>query len=186
MIGRALAHARRAVLAAVLGNAVGGCVVVVAVALGLGTAVERSALVYNVVKFSGAAYLVFLGVKAIRAGRTTRQVADSTQSVPTGVGRMVWDRILVGATNPKSIVFLTAVLPQFVDRHRGHVVGQMLVLGLIGTLLALLCDGLWGLTAPTTRDWFGRSPRRLALAERAGGTALIGLGLKVAVMDRAN
>ncbi|MFI9051966.1 hypothetical protein [Streptomyces sp. NPDC053427] len=61
-----------------------------------------------------------------------------------------------------------------------QVVGQMLLLGLTGTPPALSCDCAWGLTASATRDWFGRSPRRLALAERAGGVAMIGLGLKVA------
>lgn len=186
VIGRALAHGRRAALASVLGNAVGGYVLVIVVALGLGTVVEHSVLVYTVIKLGGAAYLVFLGVKAIRAGRTVRLVTSSTHSVPKRAGRTVWEGTIVGATNPKSIVFLTAVLPQFVDRDRGHVVGQMLLLGLTGTLLALSCDSVWGLTASATRNWFGRSPRRLALADRAGGLAMIGLGLKVAAMDRTN
>ena len=89
-------------------------------------------------------------------------------------------------TNPKSIVFLTAVLPQFVDRGAGHVVGQMLLIGLAGALLQLTSDSVWGLTASAARTWFGRSPRRMSLMSGAGGTAMIGLGVTVAVTGRTD
>lgn len=88
-------------------------------------------------------------------------------------------------TNPKSVVFLTAVLPQFVDREAGHATAQMLVLGLAGALLQLLSNGVRGLTAATARDWLGRSPRRTAAIGGTGGLAMIGLGASVAFTGRA-
>ncbi|MDT0470189.1 LysE family translocator [Streptomyces gibsoniae] len=185
VVGRALAHGRRAAVGSVIGNAIGGYALVVVVALGLGTVVERSAPVYSVIKLGGAAYLIFLGVKAVRARPVAPKVTCGVQVTAKALWHTVWEGTIVGATNPKSIVFLTAVLPQFVDRDSGHVIGQMLLLGLVGTLLALSCDCVWGLTASATRDWFGRSPRRLAFADRAGGAAMIVLGLKLA-LDRTN
>ncbi|MGA4970660.1 lysine transporter LysE [Streptomyces pseudogriseolus] len=88
-------------------------------------------------------------------------------------------------TNPESVVFLTAVLPQFVDRGAGHATARMLVLGLAGALLQLLSDGVRGLTAATARDWPGRSPRRAAVIGGTGGLAMIGLGASVAFTVRA-
>jgi threonine/homoserine/homoserine lactone efflux protein len=87
-------------------------------------------------------------------------------------------------SNPKTVVFLVAVLPQFVDRPRGHVPLQMVLLGLIFVLIALLSDSGWCLAASAARTWFGRSPRRLALVGGAGGLAMMGLGLGVAITGR--
>jgi threonine/homoserine/homoserine lactone efflux protein len=86
--------------------------------------------------------------------------------------------------NPKTMVFFAAVLPQFVDRGSGHVVAQMLLLGLVFNVLALACDSVWGLAAATARDWFARSPRRLSLVGGAGGLTMMGLGVTVAVTGR--
>ncbi|GIH14921.1 hypothetical protein Raf01_30930 [Rugosimonospora africana] len=92
----------------------------------------------------------------------------------------------MGVTNPKSIVFLMAVLPQFVDQSAGHVVVQMLLFGLAGALLQLASDSVWGLTASAARAWFGRSPRRMSLVRGTGGMAMIGLGVTVAVTGQAH
>jgi threonine/homoserine/homoserine lactone efflux protein len=181
VVGRALAHGRRAALSSALGNALGGYVLVIAVALGLGTAVAQSALVFNAVKLAGAAYLVFLGVQALRAPSP-----ELTGAQPVPGRRRVREGVLVGVSNPKSVVFLMAVLPHFVDREAGHVVVQMLVLGLAGALLQLASDSTWGLTASAARTWFGRSPRRITHLTRAGGATMIGLGVTVAVTGRAD
>ncbi|MDG4859564.1 LysE family translocator [Streptomyces sp. T-3] len=186
VVGRALAYGRRAALASVLGNALGGYVLVVAVALGVGAVVERSVLLFTVIKLAGAAYLVFLGVKAIRAGWASRSESPIPAPAPAVGGRSVWAGFTVGVSNPKSIVFLTAVLPQFVDRDAGHVVAQMLLLGLAGAVLALVSDGIWGPAASAARTWLGRSPRRMAAMGGTGGLAMIGLGATVAVSGRAD
>ncbi len=90
----------------------------------------------------------------------------------------------MGVTNPKTLVFFAAVLPQFVDRDQGRVAAQMLLLGLVFNVIAVACDSLWGLLAATARDWFATSPRRLSLVGGTGGLAMIGLGVTVAVTGR--
>jgi threonine/homoserine/homoserine lactone efflux protein len=84
------------------------------------------------------------------------------------------------------MVFFAAVLPQFVDREAGAVHVQMLVLGLVFTVIALLCDSLWALTASAARAWFASSPRRMAAVGGTGGLAMIGLGVAVAATGRAD
>jgi len=183
VIGRALAQGRRAALTTVVGNTLGAYVLIVAVALGVGSIVERSVLVFTVLKLAGAAYLVYLGVKAWRQ-RGSLQAAFSADKAAQGGLRTLWEGFAVGVANPKTIVFFAAVLPQFVDRAQGHVVVQMLLLGLVFNIIAVASDSLWGLIAATGRDWFARSPQRLSLVGGVGGLAMIGLGVTVAATGR--
>lgn len=191
VIGRALAHGRRTAVATALGNMLGSYVLVVAVAFGVGSLVERSAAVFMAVKLAGAAYLVFLGVQAFRHRKEMRAQSMGTASSgeecadPRTV-RTVHDGALVGVTNPKGIVFFAAVLPQFVDHSAGHLPAQMLLLGLAPIGIGLVTDTLWGLTASAARTWFARSERRLSLIGGAGGVTMIGLGVTVAATGRAD
>jgi threonine/homoserine/homoserine lactone efflux protein len=182
-VGRALAHGRRAAISSVAGNAIGSYVLVVAVALGIGAVVASSAVAFTVLKLAGGAYLVYLGV------RTWRQRASLPDAVADGGPargglRTLREGFVVGVTNPKTIVFFAAVLPQFVDPAQGHVVGQMMLLGLVFNAIALASDSVWGMGASATRDWFARSPRRLAAVGRIGGLSMIGLGVTVAMTGR--
>lgn len=183
VVGRALAQGRRAALTTVVGNTLGAYLLVVAVAVGIGSLVERSVLVFTVLKLAGAAYLVFLGVKAWRARASLRAVFAGEAEAHSGL-RTFWEGLAVGVTNPKTIVFFAAVLPQFVDREAGHVTLQMLLLGVVFNAIALASDSVWGLAASTARDWFARSPRRLSMVGGAGGLTMIGLGVTVAVTGR--
>ena len=179
VIGRALAHGRRTALASVVGNAIGAYVLVVLVSVGAGTLVERSATLFFALRLAGAAYLVYLGVQAWRHRRSMRAVLDRA-APDRGRRRAIWDGFVVGVTNPKTIVFFGAVLPQFIDRGAGNAPAQMLVLGLIFVVIALVSDSIWGLVASTARSWFARSPRRLEAVGGVGGLALVGLGITVA------
>ena len=183
VIGRALAHGRRAALTTVVGNTLGAYVLVAAVAFGIGPIVERSVIVFTALKLAGAVYLIYLGVKAFRErdSLSTALTADSPARNPL---RTLWDGFAVGVSNPKTIVFFAAVLPQFVDPIRGHIVVQMLTLGMIFNVIALVSDSLWGIVASQARDWFGRSPQRLSLVGGVGGLTMIGLGVTVAVTGR--
>jgi len=183
VIGRALAQGRRAALASVVGNMLGANLLVAAVAFGVGALVERSATAFTALKLAGAAYLVYLGVKAWRQRGAQAPVAVDGGTT-RGSLRTVWEGFGVGVANPKTIVFFAAVLPQFVDPAQGHVVGQMLLLGLIFTGIALASDSVWGLSASAARNWFARSPRRLATVGRVGGLSMIGLGVSVALTGR--
>ena len=179
-VGRALAYGRRTALATVAGNAAGLEVVAVCVALGIGTLAGRSALVFTAVKLAGAGYLIWLGIRAMRQRRSLAS-AFATAPAPRRQRKAALEGFVVGVTNPKAVILFAAILPQFVNRPAGHVPVQMLQLSLVASAIALASDSAWSLLASTVRAWFARSPRRLELVGGAGGLAMIGLGLSVAV-----
>jgi threonine/homoserine/homoserine lactone efflux protein len=182
-IGRALAYGRSIALATVVGNTLGLVTIVALVALGLGVVVQESIVVFTVLKLAGAAYLVWLGVEAVRR-RKEFLTGDGAELIGTP---MTWTRAVrqgyvVGASNPKGFMMLAAVLPQFVDRGEGHVQLQMLILGLLATTIGLLSDSVWALIASQLRLWFNRSPRRGEAMGTVGGVSMIGLGVGLAVI----
>lgn len=179
-ISRALVLGRRGALATVVGNGLGACTQAVAVALGLGTLVERSVVAFTIVKFAGAAYLGYLGVQAIRHRRSLAGALARTAPV-VRTRRAAREGFVVGLTNPKVMVFFAAVLPQFVDPSGAHPAVQMVVLGAIFMVMAMVCDSCWALGAGAARTWFARSPRRLSQFGAVGGLAMIGLGARLAV-----
>jgi threonine/homoserine/homoserine lactone efflux protein len=183
VISRGVVLGRRAALATVLGNAAGLYLQVVAVALGLGVVIERSATAYTAIKLLGAGYLVWLGVRTFRARRSLAVSLDASVSAKSD-RRILRDGFVVGVTNPKSAVFFAAILPGFTEPSAGHVPLQMLVLGLIFVLIALVCDSVWGLAAGTARERLVSSPRRLEAIGGAGGVVLVGLGVGLAVTGR--
>ncbi|MGV9452772.1 LysE family translocator [Streptomyces sp. NPDC003635] len=186
VVGRALAQGRRAALMTVAGNTAGAYVLVLAVAFGVGSVVERSVLVFTALKLAGAAYLVYLGIRAWRERGALRNAFadDVSQAAAQGGLRTFWEGFAVGVSNPKTIVFFAAVLPQFVDPGVGHTAAQMLLLGMVFNVIALASDSVWGLAAATARGWFARSPRRLSAVGGVGGISMIGLGVTVAVTGR--
>lgn len=179
VIGRSLALGRRGGLLSVAGNAAGMVPQIVAVALGVGAIVAQSIVAFTVIKFAGAAYLIFLGIQAIR--HRNRHATVEVSTAPRSAWRLLGEGFLVGLTNPKSIVFFVAVLPQFVDYSAGSIPLQLAELGLVFVVLALLMDSVWALAAGTARAWFARSPKRLSRLGAAGGVMMIGLGGVVAL-----
>lgn len=174
-IGRSLALGRIGGLLSVLGNALGVLPLVVAVALGVGALVAESVVVFTVIKFVGALYLVYLGIQAIRHRADAAEAATGTLA-PRSHWRQIGEGFLVGVTNPKTIAFMVAVLPQFVDYSAGFVPMQLAELGVIFVVLALCCDSIWALAAGSARDWFARSPKRISRLSATGGVMMIGLG----------
>jgi threonine/homoserine/homoserine lactone efflux protein len=166
-----------------VGGQIGVYAQVAAVAFGIGALVERSVTLFTAIKLAGAGYLVYLGVQGIRHRRSLRN-ALNTAAQPKGIGRILRDGIVVGLSNPKSIVFFAAVLPQFADPRAGHVPAQMLLLGAVFMVIAVLCDSTWALAAGTVRAWFAASPRRLELVGGAGGLVMIGIGASLALTGR--
>jgi threonine/homoserine/homoserine lactone efflux protein len=183
VISRSLMLGRAAGVATAAGGQIGIYVQVAAVAFGVGALVQRSVAVFTVIKLAGAAYLVYLGVQGIRNRRRLSTALESAAQRKS-VRRIVYDGILVGASNPKAIIFFLAVLPQFVDRPAGHVPEQMLLLGGIFLAIAVLCDSSWALAAGTARSWLVRSPRRLELVGGTGGLVMIGIGASLALTGR--
>ncbi len=182
VIGRALAYGRGVALASVAGNSLGLLTIVVLVAFGLGVIVQESMVVFAALKLAGAAYLVYLGVEAVR-----HRKEFLTQDADDGTGRaMTWRRAVrqgyvVGVSNPKAYLILAAVLPQFVDRGAGHVQVQLLLLGLLAFAIGMVSDSTWAIIASQLRSWFIRSPRRGETMGAVGGFSMIGLGVGLAV-----
>ncbi len=183
VIGRALAYGRRTALSTVCGNAAGNYVVAICVAIGIGAIVQRSATIFTVLKLVGALYLIWLGVAAIRRRRELLS-AFGAAAGPRPDRSAVREGFLVGVTNPKALILFGAVLPQFVDRAGGHAQVQMLLLALVSIAIGLCSDSMWAVTASAVRNWFARSPRRLEFVGGAGGLAMIGVGLTIALTGR--
>ena len=183
VVGRALAHGRRTALATALGHAAGNYVVAAGVAVGLGTVLQRSVQAFVIVKVAGALYLIWLGIHAIRHRKS---LADSmTDSSEPQVGwRAARDGAVVGITNPKAYILFGAILPQFVNRAAGDVPEQMLLLAAVSVVIGAISDCCWGFVASAARTWFASSPRRFELVGGAGGLAMIGVGVTVAITGR--
>jgi threonine/homoserine/homoserine lactone efflux protein len=183
VISRSVMLGRAAGVGSAVGGQIGVYVQVAAVAFGVGALVERSVAIFTVIKLAGAAYLVWLGVQAVRHRRSLGAALSAAAERKTLV-RILRDGFVVGVSNPKAIVFFAAVLPQFVDRSAGHVPVQMLGLGMVFVAIAVLSDSTWALAAGTARAWIARSPRRLELIGGAGGLVMIGIGASLAFTGR--
>ena len=176
-IARAIAWGRASAVATVAGNAVGMFLVSVLVALGLGPLLQRSHLFYNGVQWAGGIYLVYLGYSAIKASKVDAAGMQKTEEIKPSLIRSAQNGFWVGALNPKSIVFFAAILPAFVDQEKDTVTQQLLILGLIFSVIAFISDGTYGLLAGTARQWLASDVNRLILMRRIGGVVMIGLGL---------
>lgn len=185
LVSRALASGQRAALLSVLGNALGEYLQVLAVAFGIGTLVEDSVFAFTALKLVGGAYLVYLGLRTFLKRRSLA-AAIGTVAAPRSGRRAFAEALAVGATNPKTIIFLAAMLPQFVSRDAGSVPPQIMLLGAIFAGIAVLSDGVWVLLAARFRMWFGRSPGRLELIGGTGGLAIAAVGAGLLVAGRRN
>jgi len=175
VIGRSLSLGRTGGFLSVLGNALGMLPAIALVSLGVGSVVAESVVLFTVIKLVGAAYLIYLGVQAVRHRNDHTRTAATTKGRPS-VFQLLREGFFVGITNPKTIVFFVAVLPQFVRYENGAIPLQMALLGLIFFTIALASDGVWALTAGTARAWFARNPKRLGQLGAGGGVMMIGLG----------
>jgi threonine/homoserine/homoserine lactone efflux protein len=186
VVSRGLALGRRAALATVAGNGCGFALQLVLVSVGLGAVIARSDTVFVTLKLLGAAYLVFLGVRKIRDRKALAGLLGVGELAPRRLRTTIREGFVVGATNPKGIIIFTAILPQFIDRASGHTTPQLLTLGAICIVIALLSDGLWAIGSGSARHWLGSSSHRLERLSATGGVMLIGLGVGLAVTGRRN
>jgi threonine/homoserine/homoserine lactone efflux protein len=182
VISRGVTLGRRAAVLTVVGNSTGVLVQVLLVAAGIGSIVERSVVAYEVLRLLGAAYIVFLGVQAIRHRRALSTVLDVTTT--RSPRHIVREGFVVGITNPKNIVFFTAVLPQFIEPDGVAAPVQMVVLGALFVTVATVSDSLYGIVAGTARTWLSGAPHRLERLGGAGGLMMLGLGTKLAITGR--
>lgn len=176
-IARAIAWGRVAAIATVVGNAFGMFLVSVLVAFGLGPLLQSSKLFYHGIQWAGGAYLIYLGYAAIAASKVDAQGMQNTEGGKPSFFTSLKNGFWVGVLNPKSIVFFAAILPQFVDQGKNNVTAQLLLLGTIFALIAMISDGSYGLLAGTVRSWLAGEVKRLIFMRRFGGVVMIGLGI---------
>ena len=179
VIARAIAWGRKVAVFTVAGNVTGSFVLSVFVALGLGPILQRSDLAYTAVQWGGGLYLIYLGIDAIKHRKIHAADMTNQGDVAPRALRSMRDGFWVGALNPKAIVFYAAVLPQFIDRDKGHITAQLILLGAIFSALAFISDGSWGLLAGTARAWLAKDASRLVKLRATGGIIMCLLGLSV-------
>ena len=135
------------------------------------------------IKFGGAIYLVAMGAKTLR--NRALSAMNGAPAEPRGRRKELRQGFMVGATNPKTIVFFAAALPQFVDRDRGYVVLQMLVLLFVYGIISWFSDTSWGVAGGSIRSWTASSPRRIERLIGSGGLCIIGVGAWLALSHGA-
>jgi threonine/homoserine/homoserine lactone efflux protein len=177
IVAQSISRGRLAGIVSMLGIQVGGLVHVAAAAAGLSALLVRSAVAFNAVKYAGAAYLIFLGLRRILG----KEEAENPDSPPErSLRRLFAQGVVINVLNPKTALFFFSFLPQFVDVDAGSVALQIATLGLIFIALATISDGLYAVAAGSAAGWLrGRSG--FARGERyATGSVLVGLGLLTA------
>lgn len=178
IVARSLEQGRRAGLVSMLGVHAGTLVHVAAAAAGVSALLAASATAFGIVKYVGAAYLVYLGVRRML---DRRPVLATEHRGARHLRRAFVDGVVVNVLNPKTALFFLAFLPQFVDVSRGAVGAQILALGAVFVMLGLVTDGGYALTAGTAAQWLRDRPRFLAGERWVSGGMYIGLGLAAAV-----
>jgi threonine/homoserine/homoserine lactone efflux protein len=173
-IGRALTVGRREALLSVVGNGLGLVLQVLVVAAGLGAILAASTAAYTAVKMVGAAYVIWLGIQAVRRRSDARAALASAG--PAASGHALRIGFVVGMTNPKTVLFFLAFLPQFTNATAGHTGLQVALLGIVFGVLAISSDSIWALVAGKAREWLARKPQRLDRLGAGGGIMMIGLG----------
>ena len=170
---------RRAGLASVAGITTGTVVHVTLATVGLSSLVLASKVAFDTVRYVGAAYLIFLGVRRL----LSRRAAEDFESRPARTRRVLYTQgMIVNLLNPKTIVFIFAFIPQFVDVGAGHVWLQVLLLGLTFAGLGFVSDSLYAAVAGTVADRLRGTPLIARIQRWFGGTVLIGLGVAAALV----
>jgi threonine/homoserine/homoserine lactone efflux protein len=178
IITRSVDQGRRAGLASVLGVELGNSAHVVAATLGLSAILLASATAFSIVKYAGAAYLVYLGIRALLRPATLKAVPPGA---PKNLSRAFVQGVVVATLNPKTALFFLAFLPQFADVSKGSINMQFFFLGFLFVAMAVITDGLYALLSGAAGGLLRRSVWFLRFQRYVAGTIYIGLGLTAAV-----
>ena len=178
ILTRSIQQGYKAGLASSLGVQVGTMIHIAIAALGLSVIIVSSALAFSLVKYAGAGYLIFLGVKTW----LSKDKLEPTTTIPEGrLPRIFLQGVVVNVLNPKTALFFFAFLPQFVDPTRGIVALQIVLLGMILVGLGTTSDILYAMTAGGIGLWLRRNATFLRLQGYVTGSVYIGLGLITAL-----
>jgi threonine/homoserine/homoserine lactone efflux protein len=182
VVASGMRHGTRGGLAAAVGMSAGMLVHTTAAVLGLSALVRSSAVAFEGLRIAGALYLLWLAVGALRSDGTTASVAghDGRASSPW---RIVRQAMTTNLLNPKIVVFFLAFLPQFVDPDRGDLALQLLILGLLFTVVGLVIDAVIGVLAGLARRRLGASRRVARILDRCAAVVFVGQAVRL-VSDR--
>jgi threonine/homoserine/homoserine lactone efflux protein len=181
IVARSVEQGRKAGFVSVLGIHLGTIVHITAAAVGLSALLVSSALAFAIVKYLGAAYLVWIGIRTFMA----RDPDPEAPRIPAAPLRRVFrDGFVVNLFNPKTAIFFLAFLPQFVRPERGGLHWQILILGLTFMGLGMMSDGMFALAAGTAGDFLRRNRRFLRFQRWFAGTSFVGLGITAALATR--
>lgn len=179
-ISRALVLGRRGAILTVVGNGIGVFIQALAVSVGLGVLIESNEVLLTVIRLSGAAFLIYLGINAIRHRRDGLDLSAPI-STPSSA-HVLRESIVVGLANPKTIVFFSAAFPQFVVSGGAPIVVQMIQLSVIFVIFGISGDAIYALSAGAARDWFAKSAGRVIAMRTIGGVAMTTLGVVTVVL----
>jgi threonine/homoserine/homoserine lactone efflux protein len=180
IVARSLDQGRLAGFVSVLSIEAGNVVHVLAATLGLSAILVSSSLAFSIVKYLGAAYLIYLGVRRLLARETAHQPPAFQRQ---GLKRIFRQGVLVATLNPKTALFFFAFLPQFVDSSKSSITLQLLTLGCLFVLMAIVTDSLYALLAGTVGQWIKGTRSFLRVDRYLIGTVYIGLGVMAALAD---
>jgi threonine/homoserine/homoserine lactone efflux protein len=182
-VTRSIEQGRRAGLVSALAASVGDFCQVVAATLGLSTILLSSALAFTVVKYAGAAYLIYLGIQTLR---TPKLSSDTTVPKPQPLSRIFSQGVVVSVLNPKTALFFLAFLPQFVRPDRGSIPLQIFVLGILFVCMGMIANCVYALIASSISTWLKRSRAYLWAQRYVAGSVYIALGIATAVTGSEN
>ena len=179
VVTRSIEMGRAGGLASVAGITTGTVVHVTLAAVGLSSLVLASKVAFDGVRYAGAAYLVLLGLRRL----ITRRTDDGVEAAAPRTRRDLYTQgVVVNLTNPKTIVFIFAFIPQFVDVNAGHVWLQIIALGVTFATLGFLSDSCYAFVAGSIADRLRGTPVIARVERWFGGTVLIGLGVAAALV----
>ena len=185
IVARSIEQGRLAGVISVLGIGIGGLFHVAAAALGISALLASSAVAFSLVKYAGAAYLIYLGIRTLMKKPPLDVNIESANLSDKGLWRAFYQGIVVQVLNPKSALFFLAFLPQFVDPARGSATVQIILLGLIFVVMAIVSDGVYALLAGTVGSWLKQNRGFLSMQRYLTGSTYIALGVATAVSGRA-
>lgn len=182
IVARSIDQGRMAGIVSVLGIAVGSLFHIAAAAFGLSALLMSSALAFQVVKYLGAAYLIYLGIRKLFFEKAPVDQPEEIEVQP--LRRIFAQGVVVNLLNPKTALFFFAFLPQFVDPARGSVIWQVLLLGLIFEVLAITSDSMYAILAGTLAGWLKKTPAFMRVQRYFTGGVYLVLGIGTALTGR--
>ena len=185
ILSKTIAQGRKIGIASSLGVCSGSLVHIFAAAFGLSAILATSAMAFGVVKYVGAAYLIYLGIQALRSKGFSLDIPVTKQPQST-FWKAYRQGLLIDILNPKVAIFFMAFLPQFVRPELGHAPAQILILGFLVNLVGMVVEFILVLTAAQTTFFFRNNSQFSTFLDRVLGSMLVGLGIRLALIENHN